>query len=69
MREAAEAAGAPKDLIACMTSVTLPGTNELMKHHRTSVILATGGTPMVKAAHSVGKSGLRGGTWQRPLLR
>lgn len=55
MAEAAEAAGAPKGLISCLTTVTLPGTNELMKHHRTALILATGGSAMVKAAHSVGK--------------
>lgn len=55
MAEAAERAGAPKGLIGCMTEISLPGTNELMKHRRTALILATGGSAMVKAAHSVGK--------------
>lgn len=55
MAEAAERAGAPKGLVACMSVVSLLGTEELMKHRYTSLILATGGSAMVKAAHSVGK--------------
>jgi acetaldehyde dehydrogenase (acetylating) len=38
-----------------MSEVSLPGTNELMSHRHTAVILATGGSPMVRAAHSQGK--------------
>jgi acyl-CoA reductase-like NAD-dependent aldehyde dehydrogenase len=53
--EAAERAGAPKSVIACMQSPTLEGTQELMKHELTSLILATGGTGLVKAAYSAGK--------------
>ena len=55
MAEAGERAGMPKGLVACMTKVTLPGTQELMKHKYVAVILATGGSDMVRAAHSVGK--------------
>ncbi|MHB1449939.1 MAG: aldehyde dehydrogenase family protein, partial [Bellilinea sp.] len=55
MAQAAESAGAPKGLISCMTQVSLPGTQELMTHRRTALILATGGSPMVRAAHSTGK--------------
>ncbi len=55
MREAAEAAGAPKGLIHCMMHPTLEGTNELMRNKFTSVILATGSGAMVKAAYSSGK--------------
>src|SRR3989304_5304503 len=55
MALAAESAGAPKGLISCMTQVSLPGTQELMTHRRTAVILATGGSAMVRAAHSTGK--------------
>jgi acetaldehyde dehydrogenase (acetylating) len=55
MAQAAVAAGAPEGLIQCMSQVSLPGTNELMSHRRTAVILATGGSPMVRAAHSQGK--------------
>lgn len=52
---AAEAAGAPAGLIACMSVSSLEGTNELMHHKNTAVILATGSNPMVKAAYSSGK--------------
>ncbi len=54
MSDAAVAAGAPKDLIQCMTTPTLEGTDALMKHKDVAVILATGSTPMVKAAYSAG---------------
>ncbi len=52
---AAEAAGAPKGLISCMEHPTLAGTDALLRHKAVALILATGGTPMVRAAHSVGK--------------
>ncbi len=55
MRLAAEAAGAPQGLISCLQQISLPGTQELMTHRHTAIILATGGTPMVRAAHSTGK--------------
>lgn len=55
MTEAAEKAGAPKGLIQCMTIPTLEGTEALMKDPNVAVILATGSTPMVKAAYSAGK--------------
>lgn len=55
MRLAAEAAGAPKGLISCLQQISLPGTQELMSHRHTAIILATGGTAMVRAAHSTGK--------------
>src|SRR5262245_8286253 len=53
--DAAERAGAPKGVIACMKLPTMEGTQELMKHPLTSLILATGGTGLVKAAYSAGK--------------
>jgi acetaldehyde dehydrogenase (acetylating) len=55
MAEAGERAGMPKGLVACMTRVSLAGTQELMRHRFTALILATGGSEMVRAAHSVGK--------------
>ncbi len=55
LQEAAQKAGAPANLVNCMQNISLQGTNELLKHKYVRVILATGGTPMVKAAHSVGK--------------
>jgi len=55
MSQAAEKAGAPAGLISSMQNISLPGTQELMNHKYTALILATGGSAMVKAAHSVGK--------------
>jgi len=53
--QAAEAAGAPKGLINCISVPTSEGTSELMKHKLTAIILATGSGAMVKAAYSAGK--------------
>ena len=57
--EAAYGAGAPRDLFACLgqteAGVTLAGTDALLEHEKTDVILATGGGPMVRAAYSKGK--------------
>jgi acetaldehyde dehydrogenase (acetylating) len=55
LADAAERAGAPHGVISCMTASTLEGTDTLMKHPRTALILATGGSAMVKAAYSAGK--------------
>ena len=55
MKDAAFSAGAPPGLINCLTQISLPGTQELMAHKRTAVILATGGSEMVQVAHSMGK--------------
>lgn len=55
MAQAAEANGAPPGLISCMQKISLDGTQALMRHKYTALILATGGTPMVRAAHSTGK--------------
>jgi acetaldehyde dehydrogenase (acetylating) len=55
MNEAARGAGAPDGSINWMTTVTLEGTQELMKSRDVSVILATGGMGLVRAAYSSGK--------------
>ena len=55
MRQAALAHGAPDGLIGCFSTPTRAGTAELMSHKRTSVILATGGMGIVRAAYSSGK--------------
>ena len=55
MYEAALRAGAPEDCVSCMDAVTLEGTHELMRHAKTSLILATGGIGMVRAAYSSSK--------------
>jgi acetaldehyde dehydrogenase (acetylating) len=55
MSEAARNAGAPDGAIGWLTTVTLEGTQELMKQREVSVILATGGMGLVRAAYSAGK--------------
>jgi len=55
LADAAERAGAPRGVITCMKIPTMEGTQELMKHSLTSLILATGGTGLVRAAYSAGK--------------
>jgi len=55
MRAAGVAAGLPAEAIGCVERTTLEATNELMKHRKTAVILATGGTGLVRAAYSSGK--------------
>lgn len=55
VREAAIKEGLSADAIGCMTSATIEGTEALMKHKQTAVILATGGIGLVRAAYSSGK--------------
>ena len=55
MEDAARRAGAPAGAVNWMTTVTLEGTQELMKHRDVAVILATGGMGLVRAAYSAGK--------------
>jgi acetaldehyde dehydrogenase (acetylating) len=52
---AALEAGAPAGSIGWMKTVTLEGTQELMRHRDVAVILATGGMGLVRAAYSAGK--------------
>ncbi|MEL7117229.1 MAG: aldehyde dehydrogenase family protein [Pseudomonadota bacterium] len=66
MANVAEQMGAPKGLIQCLDTVTIQGTAELMKHRRTSVVMATGGPAMVKAAYSSGKPTLAVGAGNVP---
>ena len=55
MYEAGRKAGLPDGAIGWMQTVTLEGTQELMKAREVAVILATGGMGLVRAAYSAGK--------------
>src|SRR6476619_5633247 len=55
MRDAGIKEGLPTDAIGCMSTATIEGTETLMKHKQTAVILATGGIGLVRAAYSSGK--------------
>src|SRR5258708_8828221 len=59
--EASVEAGAPEGLVGCVDIATMEGTQALMRHERTSVILATGGSGIVTAAYSTGKPAFRVG--------
>ncbi len=58
VRDAAVKAGAPKDCILWIEEPSITATNYLMHHPDVNLILATGGTSMVKAAYSSGKPAL-----------
>ena len=58
LARAAEAAGAPDGIIQVIPEPDLEVIDRLMKSSRTSVILATGGTPMVRAAYGSGNPAL-----------
>ncbi|HWR44463.1 acetaldehyde dehydrogenase (acetylating) [Sporomusa sp.] len=68
MNQAAVAAGAPDGVIGCLSTVTMEATNELMKHPDTALILATGGSGLVKAAYSSGKPALGVGPGNVPAF-
>ena len=73
LSRAAEEAGAPKGIVQCLGEATIQGTNELMRHRRTGVILSTGGPGIVRAAYSSGKPALGVGqemwpSYSRPRL-
>ena len=68
MREAAIKAGLPGDAITCLTNSTIEGTETLMKHKKTAVILATGGTGLVRAAYSSGKPAFGVGPGNVPVF-
>lgn len=68
MREAAVKEGLPADAIGCMTTATIEGTEALMKHKQTAVILATGGLGLVRAAYSSGKPAFGVGPGNVPVF-
>ncbi|GAA0751374.1 Aldehyde-alcohol dehydrogenase [bioreactor metagenome] len=66
MNDAAIEAGAPNNIIGCITTPTIGATNELMKSKEVAIIIATGGPGMVKAAYSSGKPALGVGAGNSP---
>lgn len=66
MNDAAVAAGAPANIISGMSTLSIGATNELMKCKEVSMIIATGGPGMVKAAYSAGKPALGVGAGNSP---
>ncbi|MCX7714752.1 MAG: bifunctional acetaldehyde-CoA/alcohol dehydrogenase [Clostridia bacterium] len=58
VRDAAIKAGAPENCIQWIEVPSLEATNALMNHPGVAIVLATGGSAMVKAAYSTGKPAL-----------
>ena len=58
LADAAESAGAPAGLIQCVEDPSIPLVQDIMSSDRINVIIATGGTAMVRAAYSSGNPAL-----------
>ncbi|MGF2942535.1 bifunctional acetaldehyde-CoA/alcohol dehydrogenase [Enterococcus xiangfangensis] len=58
IRDAAIAAGAPENCIQWIEQPSLEATQGLMNHPGIAIVLATGGSAMVKSAYSTGKPAL-----------
>ena len=64
---AAESAGAPKGSVGCLSIPSMAGCKELMASEQVTLILATGGPAMVKAAYSSGKPAIGVGAGNGPV--
>lgn len=64
--EAALEAGAPEDIIQCISEPSIAMTTLLMKE--SDIVLATGGPAMVKAAYSSGKPAIGVGAGNTPVI-
>ena len=68
LASAAVAAGAPDGIIQVVDEPSVPLINALMADERTSVIVATGGTAVVRAAYSSGNPAIGVGPGNVPVL-
>lgn len=63
LRDAGIAAGAPQNCVQWIELPSMEATHALMNHPNISLILATGGSGMVRSAYSARKTGI--GRWPR----
>ncbi|MBW7981263.1 acetaldehyde dehydrogenase (acetylating) [Enterobacillus tribolii] len=68
VKNAAIAAGAPAGAVSAITQLTLDATRELMHSKDVSLILATGGEGMVRAAYASGTPTISGGPGNGPAF-
>lgn len=68
IRRAAKSAGCPDGAVSVIHKTSIAATNELMRHKDTNLILATGGTAMVKAAYSSGTPAIGVGPGNGPAF-
>lgn len=66
--KAADAAGAPEAIIQVIERPNLPLIDEFMKSEKTNVILATGGSAMVRAAYSSSNPAIGVGPGNAPVF-
>lgn len=66
LAKAAEGAGCPKGAIGCISIPTMQAVDELMKHPKVKLILATGGSAMVRSAYSSGTPAIGVGAGNGP---
>ena len=68
VRDAAIKAGAPENCIQWIEHPSIEATNALMNHPKVALVLATGGSAMVRAAYSTGKPALGVGPGNVPAF-
>ncbi|MCR5561954.1 MAG: bifunctional acetaldehyde-CoA/alcohol dehydrogenase [Desulfovibrio sp.] len=66
--KAAVEAGAPEDIIACLDNPSIEETRHLMSHKLVNLILATGGSGMVRSAYSSGTPAIGVGAGNTPVI-
>lgn len=68
IRQAISEAGGNENLVSCITIPTMEATDNLMRHRDVSLILATGGSAMVRAAYSSGTPAIGVGPGNGPVF-
>ncbi|MDW7675846.1 MAG: acetaldehyde dehydrogenase (acetylating) [Bacillota bacterium] len=68
IQQALQKEGAPEGLVTCMSKISMAAVQELMHHEAISVIVATGGSAMVKSAYQAGKPALGVGPGNVPVF-
>ncbi|MGJ7524039.1 aldehyde dehydrogenase family protein [Variovorax sp. LT1P1] len=67
IQTAAQRAGAPAHAVQMLTQPTMEATNAMMRDARCNLIVATGGTPMVRAAYASGNPTIGVGSGNVPV--
>lgn len=68
IRQAIAEVGGDEDLVSCISIPTMQATDNLMRHPDTAMILATGGSAMVRAAYSSGTPAIGVGPGNGPAF-
>jgi acetaldehyde dehydrogenase (acetylating) len=68
MHKAAVEAGAPENIIGCLSKPSMQASEYMMKSEQVKLIIATGGPGLVKAAYSAGKPALGVGAGNTPTF-